>query len=190
MNYDVEQIKKLLKSRLNEKRFYHSLCVADMAKELSLVYGEDADKAYFAGLIHDIMRNETEENMCNYIKENKIVLDDVTSSSVVLWHAVLGADYINRFLGVTDSDIINAVRYHTTGRLNMSLLEKIIFLADCSSADRNYHNVDEIRAVIKNNMNRAMYEVLDFTVNDLKNKGLTVHPDTLDAYEEFNSFKY
>jgi len=190
MTYDIDNIKLLLQSRLNEKRYYHSLCVADTAKELALIYGENSEKAYFAGLIHDIMRNETEENMRQYMNDNKILLDDATNKSLVLWHAFLGADYISRTLGVTDADIINSVRYHTTARKNMSMLEKIIFLADCSSADRNYWNVDEIRVIIRADINKAMYEVLDFTVNDLKNKGLSVHPDTLAAYEEFNSFKY
>lgn len=190
MTYDIENIKSILKSRLNEKRYYHSLCVADAARELAVIYGENADKAYFAGLLHDIMRNETEENMRSYINEHNILLDDATNKSLVLWHAFLGADYIRRALGVTDVDIINSVRYHTTARKNMSLLEKIIFLADCSSADRNYWNVDEIRAVIKTDINKAMFEVLDFTVNDLKSKGLSVHPDTLDAYKEYNTFNY
>ena len=136
------------------------------------------------------MRNETEDNMRDYINKHNIVLDDATRNSVVLWHAFLGADYMSRMLGVSDTDIINAVKYHTTARKNMSLLEKTIFLADCSSADRNYWNVDEIRAIIRTDIYKAMYEVLDFTVNDLKNKGLTVHPDTLAAYEEYNAFKY
>ncbi|MBQ8793338.1 MAG: HD domain-containing protein, partial [Clostridia bacterium] len=68
--------------------------------------------------------------------------------------------------------------------------EKIIYLADCSSADRNYWNVDDIRAIIRKDINKAMYEVLDFSVNDLTSKGMVVHPDTLKAYKEFNAFKY
>ena len=187
---NIDELKALLKDRLNEKRFYHSLCVADAAKELAEIYGEDTEKAYFSGLIHDIMRNSTQDEMNEYIEKYAVELDDVTKNSTVLWHAVLGADYINRILGVNDQDIINAVRYHTTSRYNSSLLEKIIFLADCSSADRNYWNVDDIRKIIRTDINKAMYEVLDYTVNDIKNKGLTVHPDTLAAYEEFNSFKY
>ena len=190
MTYDIENIKSILQSRLNEKRYYHSLCVADAAKELALIYGADANKAYFAGLVHDIMRNESEENMRQYIIDNNIILDEVASNSIVLWHSFLGADYLTRFFGVTDADIINAVKYHTVARTNMSLLEKIIFLADCSSADRNYWNVDEIRAIIRTDINKAMYQVLDFTVNDLKSKGLPLHPCTLAAYEEYNSFKY
>ena len=119
---NIDELKALLKDRLNEKRFYHSLCVADAAKELAEIYGEDTEKAYFSGLIHDIMRNSTQDEMNEYIEKYAVELDDVTKNSTVLWHAVLGADYINRILGVNDQDIINAVRYHTTSRYNSSLL--------------------------------------------------------------------
>lgn len=190
MKYDIEKVKEILKSKLTEKRYFHSLCVADAAKEIASIYGESTDKAYFTGLVHDIMRNESQENMQKYIEDNQLKLDAATKNSFMLWHAFLGADYIKRYLGVDDEDIINAVRYHTTARCNMSLLEKIIYLADCSSADRNYWNVDDIRAIIRKDINKAMYEVLDFSVNDLTSKGMVVHPDTLKAYKEFNAFKY
>lgn len=190
MIFNIDDIKKLLKSRLTEKRYYHSLCVADAAKEIALLYGADGDKAYFTGLIHDVMRNESQEDMLKYINEHNINMDDTTKSSLMLWHAVLGADYIERYLMIDDADIINAVRYHTTARFNMSLLEKVVYLADCSSADRNYWNVDEIRRIIRQDINKAMYEVLDFSVNDLTDKGLTVHPDTIAAFEEYKAFNY
>ncbi len=186
MILSIDEIKDLLKSRLNDKRYYHSLCVADAAKAIAEHYGYPAQKAYFAGLVHDVMRNESQEDMLQYMQDNSICLDDATNQSVMLWHAVLGADYIQRHLKVTDADVINAVRYHTTARGGMSALEKIIYLADCSSADRIYWNVEEIRRLIMNDMNKAMYEVLDFSINDLTKKGIPVHPDTLEAIKEYD----
>ncbi len=185
MIFTIDKAKEHLKSRLNEKRYYHSLCVADAAKAIAEQYSYPTDKAYIAGLIHDVMRNESQDNMQSYINKHAIVLDDITQNSVMLWHAVLGADYIQRYMGINDLDIINAVRYHTTARKNMSTLEKIIYLADCSSTDREYWNVEDIRKLILKDMNKAMYEVLDFSIKDLTEKGKPVHPDTLEAIKEY-----
>ncbi len=189
MNIDIHKIDSLLKDRLSEKRYYHSVCVAKAAESLAKIYGASTKSAYLAGLIHDVMRCETEENMLNYMTENGIMLTELEQNSSVLWHSVLGADYISRHLNIIDADIINAVRYHTTARAGMSLLEQIIFLADCSSADRVYPDVERIRSLINSDINLAMIAVIEFTINDLKSKGKPVHPDTLDAYREFISFK-
>lgn len=179
-----DEIKSMLKERLTEYRYIHSLGVADMAKGLASRYGCDKDKAYFAGLVHDVMKDMPRDQMKQYIERNGIVMTELEKNAPKLWHAILGADYIRRVMGVTDSDVINAVRYHTTGRAGMSLLEKIVYIADYTSADRNYDGVEEMRDAAEKSIEKAMQISLEFTISDLSGKNVPVHPDTLAAYEE------
>ena len=120
-----EKIITLIRSRLDDYRFNHSLNVADSAKELAIRYGGDADKAYTAGLLHDVMKNASEEEQLGVLSEAGIELMPVERANKKLWHAMAGAAYIKFVMGIDDREIIRAVRYHTTGRAGMSLLEKI-----------------------------------------------------------------
>ncbi len=181
----VEQIKNLLRTRLSDYRYTHSLNVAKEARRLALIYGEDADKAYFAGLIHDTMKDD--ESATEYIKNYGIKMTELELNATNLWHSILGADYAARFIGVTDEDIINAVRYHTTARAGMSLLERIIYIADYTSAERSYNGVGDMRAACNISLEKAMKIALDFTVEKLNSKGIAVHPDTLSALDEINA---
>lgn len=182
----IDQIKLLLRMRLSEYRYNHSLNVADEAARLAEKYGADIEKAYFAGLIHDCMKDVTPDEAKEYMKNYGISLTELDMNAKSLWHAILGADYAARFIGVSDDDIINAVRYHTTARAGMSLLEKAIYLADYTSADRSYNGVEEMRAAVDESIEKAMKIALEFTVSDLNKKGAPVHPDTLSALDEIN----
>lgn len=182
----VPQVKDLLSRRLCEYRYVHSLNVADEARRLAAIYGEDEDRAYYAGLIHDAMKDVTHDSALSYMKNYGINLTELELAGTKLWHSILGADYAARFIGVTDEGIINAVRYHTTARAGMSLLEKIIYLADYTSAERSYNGVEDMRAAVDVSLEKAMKIALDFTVNDLNSKGVPIHPDTLAALNEIN----
>ncbi len=184
---NVEQIEILLKQRLGSYRYIHSFNVASEARRLAALYGEDADKAYFAGLIHDAMKDFPYESSLEYIKNYGIKMTELELNAANLWHSILGADYAARFIGVTDEDIINAVRYHTTARVGMSRLEKIIYVADYTSAERNYNGVEDMRAAADVSLEGAMKIALDFTVEKLNSKAMPVHPDTLSALSEINA---
>ncbi len=182
----IEQTKALLKQSLSEYRYIHSLNVADEARRLAQLYGADADKAYFAGLIHDAMKDTPRESALEYIKNYGIKMSELELESQKLWHAILGADYAARFIGVADADIINAVRYHTTARAGMSLLEQIIYLADYTSAERSYNGVEAMRTAVDASLEDAMKIALDFAVNDLLSRGIVPHPDSISAREQIN----
>lgn len=182
MEYDF--YKEILKKRLNEKRYYHSLCVADEAERLALKYGADSKKAYLAGLLHDITKNTTEEEQLQMFKEFGIIPDSITRQSFKLWHAVSGAAYIENILKITDEEIISAVRYHTTARENMTLLEKILYLADFSSADRCYDDVEIMRIKVDESISAAMEYALSYTISELVEKHALIHPDTMYAYNQ------
>ena len=179
-----EKIITLIRSKLSADRFNHSLNVADSAKELALSYGADADKAYTAGLLHDVMKNASEEEQLGVLSEAGIELMPVERENKKLWHAIAGAAYVKFVMGIDDRDIIRAVRYHTTGGSGMSLLERIVYLADYISADRNYNGVEDMRRLCKSDSDEAILYALTFGIPDLVSKGRVIHPDSIDLYNE------
>ena len=179
-----EKIITLIRSKLSADRFNHSLNVADSAKELALSYGADVDKAYTAGLLHDVMKNASGEEQLGVLSEAGIELMPVERENKKLWHAIAGAAYVKFVMGIDDRDIIRAVRYHTTGRSGMSLLERIVYLADYISADRNYNGVEDMRRLCKSDSDEAILYALTFGIPDLVSKGRVIHPDSIDLYNE------
>ena len=180
---DEEQYLAILRTRLTEKRFAHSLAVADRAAFLAEKYGADVQKARKAGLLHDIMKDADQNTQLQILQEFGILMDAATKASAPLWHAVAGAAFLQHILHI-DDDIVTAVRYHTTGRAGMSLLEKIVYLADFTSADRTYPDVDKMRALSEESLAAAMLFALQYTVTDLANRERPIHPDTVYAYNE------
>lgn len=183
MNRDSEY-KEILKSRLSENRFIHSLNVADSARELALIYGSDPEKAYTAGLIHDCCKDVAPGLQLSYMLENKEELSKWEINVPKLYHAICGRIYAKNEFGITDEDMLNSVRYHTTGREGMSLLEKIVFIADFISAERDYVGVDVMREKALHSLDEAIEEGLAFTIKTLIDGGKIVHPDTLGAYND------
>ncbi len=178
----VEDYKELLKARLNEKRYYHSLCVADEAKRLAQKYGADPDKMYLAGLLHDITKNFSDAGQLQTFEKFGIMLSAAEKSSPLVWHAMTGALVVEHEFGIRDEDIISSIRYHTTAKPNMTLSQKILFVADLTSADRNYPDIDEIRAKADRDLDECIIGILKFTICDIVSKNRPLHPDTLDAY--------
>lgn len=174
---------EILKQKLTPSRLYHSICVAEQARKLAEIFGADAEKAYTAGLIHDIMRYEPPENMLKLIDEDgKHKLTESERKITVTLHAVAGEVYLRTKMGVTDEEILSAVRYHTTGKENMSLLEKIIYVADLTSEDRNYPDVDEVRAIAQQSLEKATLRGLSFTIESNVKENKPIHIDTVKAY--------
>ena len=176
----LEEIKK----RLNPDRLYHSLNVADEAKKLAKHYGADEQKAFTAGLLHDILKNTPDSELLQYFERNGIMLTETERASRKTWHAMAGADFLRRELHVTDEDILSAVRWHTTGRAGMTLLEKVLFVADFISADRDYPGVERMREKAYVSLEDAMLEGLQFTINELVENAWPVHEDSIRAYNE------
>ena len=177
----------LLKEKLDDFRFKHSIAVSEKAVELAVLYGADVEKAYIAGLLHDIQKNLSEAEQLLFFSDSAIMLTDVEKASSKVWHAISGAEYIKNELKISDFDIINAVRYHTTGRSGMSILEKVIYIADFTSADRNYPDVDILREIVKNDLDEGVIYALRHTIVSLATKMQPIHPDTLDAYNQLLS---
>ena len=175
---------KEIKKRLNPDRLYHSLNVADEAKKLAKHYGADEQKAFTAGLLHDILKNTPDSELLRYVERNGIMLTETERASRKTWHAMAGADFLRRELHVTDEDILSAVRWHTTGRAGMTLLDKVLFVADFISADRDYPGVERMREKAYVSLEDAMLEGLQFTINELVENAWPVHEDSIRAYNE------
>lgn len=183
-NAVIDEYDRLIEERENRKRYIHSKNVAKKAEELAEKFGCDKRRAYIAGLLHDICKNETDENNLKLVEEFGIMVDDISRRERKLWHAIAGAAYIRYVLQLDDYDIINAVRYHTTGRAGASTLEKIIYLADFISDERDFDGVEKIRKSVDGGLDNAMYTAVRFTIQDLAAAGRPIHPDSVAAYNE------
>ena len=173
---------EIIKGRLTEQRFIHSLNVADCAKELAIKFGADPEKAYTAGLVHDIMRYEPVEKMLQMIESDGQTLTESEKNITVTLHAIAGEVYLRKNLNVTDKEILSAVRWHTTGKEDMTLLEKIIYVADLTSEDREYPDILEVRAMAEESLDKTCLRGLSFTIEDNARKSRPIHIDTVKAY--------
>lgn len=181
MRTDSECI-EIIKGRLKEQRFIHSLNVADCARELAIKFGADPQKAYTAGILHDSCKNLEPSVQLQYLLENKVELSEYELAAPKLFHAICGAVFAEKEIGCTDKEILDAIRYHTTGRSNMSLLEKVVFIADFIGKERDYDGVEIMREKASRSLDEAIVEGLSFTIIDLIKKERLVHPDTMGAY--------
>lgn len=181
---NINDYYSLAEKTLSKYRFNHSKMVAKAAKSLAAKFGADELSAETAGILHDITKEMPVNNQLQLLQDNGIMLDDVTKHSEAILHAVSGAAFIEYKLSVEDKDILNAVRFHTTARASMSLLEKIVFIADFISEDRSYPDVDQMRTEATISLEHGMKYALRFVISDLAKKGRCIHPDAIDAYNE------
>lgn len=181
---DMKKYYELAEKTLSERRFIHSRNVACAAVKLAEKHGCSPEKAELAGILHDITKEVSAENQLQIIESGGIILDDIYKNSPQLLHAVSGMVYCRDSLGITDEEVLSAIRYHTTAKGNMTLLEKIIFIADFISDERDYDDVDIMRAECEKSLEAGMLYGLSFVIPDIVRKQRAVHPDALAAYNE------
>ncbi|MCR5636625.1 MAG: bis(5'-nucleosyl)-tetraphosphatase (symmetrical) YqeK [Clostridiales bacterium] len=179
-----EEYKSLIKTKMGEKRYIHSVNMAKQAVHLAEKYGADVEKAETAGILHDITKEMPEDEQLQLMKKSGIILTKLQMTAPKLWHSISGACYIRDVLNIKDEDIFNAVRYHTTGRSGMSLLEKVIFIADFTGEERDYNGAEEMKQAAEESLEKAMEIGLAFSISDLVSRRMTVATETLDAYNE------
>lgn len=179
-----EQYEQEVQRHLTEKRFYHSQCVAQEATRLAQQYGADVEKARLAGILHDIMKDTPPEQQLKILQDSGILLTKTQRHNRKLWHALAGAAYLQQTLQVKDGDIVEAVRCHTSGKKDMSLLEKVLFVADYISADREYPGVERMRQAAYRSLEEAIVEGVLFTVQELMGQRLPVAAESVEAYND------
>jgi len=164
---------------MTEKRKIHTYAVAQEAKKMAARYGEDMEKAELAALFHDFFRGVSEKALNGYVRQ--LGLDPVYLNNCNLAHSKIAAVIMERDYQIKDLDILNSVSFHTTGRAGMSVLEKIIYLADAIEANRNYPGIEEIRAMAYTDLEKACLLSLEHSIEYVECRGMYLDQDTVMA---------
>lgn len=181
----IGKYKAYLKDNLSKKRYTHSVNVANAALELARRYDSDEDKAYIAGLLHDVCKEMPADKQLELVMASKLDVCDIEKETSALFHAVAGAEFVQTKFSISDPEIIEAIRYHTIGCGNMSKPAQIIYLADLISEDRDYKDVKKMRKFAEQSLEKAMLEALRFSISSSVEKGNTIPLSTLECYNDF-----
>lgn len=179
-----EEIYKVVENTLSERRFYHSVCVMNRAVEYAQIYGIDVEKAKLAGLVHDIAKEVPKEMCIENAEKLGVKLDEVEKINPALIHAKAGAKIAEVEFGL-DKEICDAIAYHTTGKENMTTLQKIIYLADFTGIDRKFDDLDYLYNLCKENLDKAMLYSLRKTILEKVDENKIMHLDTVKAYNYY-----
>jgi len=188
---DLMEIDAKLDKVLSVKRMFHTRGVMHMAAALAMCYGADIRQACYAGLLHDCAKYLTEEEQLAQCKKYKLPVRDIERKNAYLLHAKVGACFAREKYGVQDEEVLSAITWHTTGRPDMALLEKLIFVADYIEPSRkNIEGMDTIRRLAFQDLDEAVYQILDNTLNYLKKDkgGKKKEIDTM-TQEAYNYYK-
>lgn len=170
-----ENYEEVLRELIDEKRFVHSIGVRDMAVKLAKIYGVDERKAEIAGLLHDnAKRMDCQLERC---EELEAEVDEIEKKNPALLHAKLGAETAKCIFGICDKEIIEAIKWHTIGKQGMSLLEKIVFVADLVEENRTYPDAKLLRELAAEDIHRALQECVRATIDINKKRGVDIHPN-------------
>lgn len=175
-SHDMGTIEEKIKKRLSPKRFHHSLNVAKKAVELAKFYGCDDKKAYLAGLVHDCAKDIPSEVAKTKCFDYDVELDEGEIRNPGLVHAKLGEKVAKIELGINDPEVLDAIKWHTLGRPNMTTLEKIVYVADMIEEGRSFDGVEILRKTAFENLDEAVLLCTRATVNFSKEHNREVHP--------------
>lgn len=180
-------IKKTVKKELSKERYQHTLGVAYTASCLAMRYGEDMERAYLAGLLHDNAKQIPDDEKIRIAEKLEIPISDAERENPSLLHAKLGAYYAESRFDITDPGILSAILFHTTGRPDMDLLEKIIFVADYIEPNRDRaKNLSELRSLAFKDLDRAVLRIAEDTMTFISLKdGVSMDPKTAEVVEYY-----
>lgn len=179
MRVDLCEVDAFVKTKMSEERYDHVINVVETATELAAFHGVDVTDAAYAAVIHDVAKEQPSEQTAAMLRlEGE---GDYLNYSEKVWHAPMGAIIAKKTFLIEDEDILNAIKYHTTGRANMSDLEKVIFVADYIEPDRTFPGAIKVRE-LREQLDLAVCEILRQKVEKVKALDLGMHPDTLAAY--------
>lgn len=183
---DRTQMTEKLKTKLSPKRFEHSIGVEYTAGTMAFIYGYDVNKALIAGLLHDCAKYVPGDKKITKCLKRGLSVSDCERKNPELLHAKLSAAYAKEKYGVVDEDILSAITWHTTGKPGMSLLDKIIYIADYIEPNRNVlPEIDIIRKEAYSDIDRCLLHILRNSVEYLDNKGSVIDPVTRETYEYY-----
>ncbi|MGI5880319.1 MAG: bis(5'-nucleosyl)-tetraphosphatase (symmetrical) YqeK [Syntrophomonadaceae bacterium] len=179
--YNEQQLQEIIYQRLSSSRFQHSLEVARVARELAEIFGVDVNKAYISGLLHDYAKGLSGEELLSTAEKGKLIQHAMDYQIPDLLHAPVGAWLLQQELGIEDQEILKAVAVHTTGGLDMSKLEEIIYLADMIEPGRDYPGQDRLKCLAYRDLKEAMLFGLDTTLRYCLDRRRLIHPRTVEV---------
>ena len=183
---DIAKLREKVKKSQDKKRFEHTLGVTYTAACLAMCYDIDTERAETAGLLHDCAKCLSNDKKVSLCKKQSIEINMTEEKNPFLLHAKAGAYLAEHKYGIRDEDILNAVRYHTTGRPGMSTLEKIVFIADYIEPGRNHSaRLPELRRLAFQDLDRALVEILKDTLRYLKGTKNDIDPMTQKTYDYY-----
>ena len=186
MNVQIPYFRQKLQQKLSPMRYEHTLGVSYTAMALAMRYGQDLDQAELAGLLHDCAKYFNDEEIIRKCRKHGIEVSEAELRAPAVLHAKYGAWLAKNRYGVSDPEILSAIRWHTTGRANMTTLDKIIYVADYIEPRRDKApDLPRLRALAFEDLDQTMYEMLDGTLRYLREKGGDVDPMTKEAYDYF-----
>ena len=178
---EYQEIIVTLSNELRPARFRHSRDVSRTAVRLAEVWNADIEQARLAGILHDCARNLKGEDLLNSAKANGLMPSELENLQPALIHATLGAVLAEQRFGITNPVVLQAIRRHTTGAANMSLLDKIIYLADCIEPGRNFTGVQALRGLAEKNLDLAVLSAYDHSIRYVVDSGSLLHPATVEG---------
>ncbi len=176
---NMREIKEELKKILSQKRYDHTIGVAEVAKKLAKIYKEDEKRVEKAALLHDCAKNLKLEDMKRLIHREEEISEEMKELPEIL-HGFAGAIYARNMFRVEDEQILKAIKYHTIGRRNMSMLEKIIYIADVIEPSRKCKNVDKVRKLAYENINKAILQEVENKISYLLSTERVIHTNTIE----------
>ena len=186
-NISLEEIQNWLKDNLNEERYIHSIGVMEAAIELAEIFDMDVVKAQIAGLLHDAAKCFSNEKLLEIIHQHIPQVEDCELVNYKTLHAPVSAYLAKEQFGISDCDILDAIRWHTLGRCGMSDFEKIIFLADKIEArtrEPEFRNLCLTLLQEENGLNKALFKCFEATIKSLVDRKLAICHITIDVYNE------
>lgn len=172
---------EIVKKQLTEHRYEHTVGVMNTALDLAKRYGADTEKIQLAAIFHDYAKFRPKEEMKTLIIDKKMPSELLHYGSE-LWHAPVGAYLVKEEVGIHDIDILMAIQSHTSGRVRMTLIEKIIFLADYIEPGRRFPGVDIVRELAGKDLDQAVLQSLTNTIDFLLSRKQLIYPETLHTY--------
>ncbi len=182
---ELDYLRRYIRPLMTDYRYRHSLGVEKQAVKMARRFGADQRKAALAGILHDVCKDMPKGALLQNILESGIINGIDFKASPQLIHSYAGALYLQSHMDIHDTEVIEAVRYHTTARAGMNLLETVVYLADLTSEDREYPDVGEMRRLCDTDLRKAMIHALTHTVKELTRKQKPICPDTLGACKEY-----
>jgi len=176
---DETKAEEIIRARLSENRYQHSMRVAMVAREMARTYGLDENKAGLAGIVHDYAKGMPGYELLSIAKEHDLLEDEVEEKSPDLLHATVGAFLLFRDYGLDDEEVLNAVRSHTLGRVGMTDFEKVLFLADLIEPGRDFPGIERVRCLAMRNLDQGMVQAIDLTLRYCMDQGRLIHPRTV-----------